>query len=164
MKWSWWLSWWRKPHYVCIVYNCCYCWVPKLCTTLCDPMDGSTPGFPVLHQALELAQTHVHWVSDAVQPSHLCRPLLILPSIFLSISLFQWVSSLHQVAKAVELQLQHQFFQWIFRNDFLWDGLVGSPCSLRDSQESSPAPQFTSISSSTLSLLYGPALTSIHDY
>ena len=80
MKWSWWLSWRRKLHYVCIFYSC-RCWVPKLCPTLCNPMDCSTPGFPVLHQLLELAQTHVHWVSDAIQPSHLCRPLL-LPSIF----------------------------------------------------------------------------------
>ena len=78
--------------------------------------------------------------------------------------LFQWVSSLHHVAKVLELQLQHQSFQWIFRLEFLYDGLVGSPWSPRDSQESSPAPQFYSISSLVLSLLYGPTLTSVHDY
>ena len=78
--------------------------------------------------------------------------------------LFQWVSSLHQVAKVLELQLQHQSFQWIFRTYFLQDGLVGSPCSSRDSQESSPTPQFKSISSLALSFLYSPTLTSIHDY
>ena len=55
--------------------------------------------------------------------------------------LFQWVSSSHQVAKVLEFQLQHQSFQWIFRTDFLQDGLVGSPCSPMDSQESSPTPQ-----------------------
>ena len=55
------------------------------------------------------------------------------------------ISSLHQVAKVLGLQLQHQFFQWIFRTDFLQDGLVGSPCSSRDSQESSSTPQFKSI-------------------
>ena len=62
-----------------------------------------------------------------------------------------------------ELQLQHQSFQWIFRDDFLWDWLVWSPCSPRDSQEYSPAPQFHGINTLVLSLLYGPALTSIHD-
>ena len=64
----------------------------------------------------------------------------------------------------LELQLQHQHFQWIFRTDFLSDGLVWSPCSPRDSQESSPTPQFKSINSSALSFLYSPTLTSVHDY
>ena len=110
--------------------------------TLCDPMDCSTPGFPVHHQLPELTQTHVHWVGDTIQPSH---PLSShsLPTFNLSQhqGLFKWVSSLHQVAKVLEFQLQHQSFQWIFRTDFLSDGLVGSPCSLRDSQESSPTVQ-----------------------
>ena len=78
--------------------------------------------------------------------------------------LFQWISSSHQVAKVLEFQLQHQSFQRIFRTDFLWDWLVWSPCCPGDSQESSPTPQFKSISSSVLSLLYGPTLISIHDY
>ena len=73
--------------------------------------------------------------------------------------LFQWISSSHQVAKVLELQLQS--FQWIFS---VWDGLVGSPCSPTDSQESSPTPQFKSINSLVLSLLCGPTLTSTHDY
>ena len=64
--------------------------VTQLCPTLCDPMHCSTTGFPVHHQPLELAQTHVHQVGDAIQPSHpLCHPLLLLPSIFTSISHFQ---------------------------------------------------------------------------
>ena len=71
------------------------------------------------------------------------------PSPALSLSqhqgLFQWLSSSHQVAKVLEFQLQHQSFQWTFRTDFLQDGLVGSPCSPRDSQESSPTSQFKSI-------------------
>ena len=92
----------------------------------------------------------------------LCHPFLLLPSISPSISLFQWVGTLHQVTTLLELK--HQSFQWIFRVDFLWDWLVWSPCCPRDSQESSPAPQFKSINSSVLSLLYGLALTSIHDY
>ena len=64
----------------------------------------------------------------------------------------------------LEHQLQHQSFQWIFGTEFLWDWLVWSPCFPRDSQESSPAPQFDSINFLVLSLLYGPTLTSIHDY
>ena len=78
--------------------------------------------------------------------------------------LFKWVSSLHQVAKVLDLQLQHQFFQWIFRIDFFSDWLAGSLCSPRDSQESSPTPQFKNISSSVLSFLYSPTFTCIHDY
>ena len=77
---------------------------------------------------------------------------------------FKWVSSLHQVAKVLEFQLQHQSFQWIFRTDLLQNGLVGSPCSPWDSQESSPTPQFKSTNSLVLSFLYSPTLTSIHDY
>ena len=83
-------------------------------------MDCSTPGFPILHYLQEFTQTHVHWVDDATQPSH----LLSHPSLALSLSqdqdLFQWVDSSHHVAKVLELHLQHQSFQWIFRVDFLW--------------------------------------------
>ena len=86
--------------------------VTQSCLTLCDPMDCSTPGFLVRHQHLELAQTQVHRVGDTIQQSH---PLSLLPPTF-SLSqrqaLFQWVSSLSQVAKVLELQLQHQSFQW----------------------------------------------------
>ena len=89
----------------------------------------------------------------------LCRPLLLLLSVFL-----KWVSSSPEVAKVLEFQLQHQSFQWTPRTDLLYDGLVGSPCSPRDSQESSPTPQFKSINFSALSFLYSPTLTSIHDY
>ena len=139
--------------------------VAQSCPTLRDPMDCSTPGFPVHHQLPELDQTHVHRVSDAIQPSH---PLLspYPPAFNLSLhqGLFQWISSYHQVAKVMELQLQHQSFQWIVRTDFLQDWLDGSPCSPTDSQESSLTPQSKSISSSALSFLYRPSLTSIHDY
>ena len=78
--------------------------------------------------------------------------------------LFIWVSSSHEVAKVLEFQLQHQSFQWIPRSDLLQNGLVGSPCSPRDSQESSPTQQSKSINSSVLSFLYSPTLTSIHEY
>ena len=130
---------------------------------LCNPKDCRTPDFPVLHHLPELAQTHVHWVSDTIQPPHPVISFFCLQSFPASGSSL-WVSSLHQVAKILELQLQHQSFQWIFRTDFLQEGLVGSPCSPRDSQESSPITQFKRINSSVLSLLYGPTFTSIHDY
>ena len=77
-------------------------------------------GFPVLHQPLELAQTHVHWVGDAIQPPHpLSSPSPPTFSHSQHQGLFQGVSSLHQVAKVLELQLQHHSFQWLFRVDFL---------------------------------------------
>ena len=152
------LSQWTQGH-------CQFSSFTQLCPTLCDPMDCSAPGFPVHHQLPELAQTHVHRVGDAIQPSHpLSSPSPLTFHLSQNQGLFQWVSSSHQVAKVLEFQLQHQSFQWIFRTDFLENELVGSPCSPRDSQEFSPTPQFKSISSSALSFLYGPTLTSIHDY
>ena len=149
-----------------VVYTacCCCCSVAKLFLTLCDPVDCSTPGFPVLHYLPEFAQTHVPWVSDDIQPSY---PLLSPSPSALNLSqnqgLFQWTGSLPHVAKVLELQLQHQSFQWIFRVDFIKDWLIWSPCSAKHSKKSSPAPQLESISSSALSL-YGRALTSVHDY
>ena len=128
-------------------------------------MDCSTPGFPVHHQHLELAQTYVHWVGDAIQPSHpLSSPSPPGFSLYQHQGLFKWVTSSHQVAKVLEFQLKHQSFQWTPRTDLLYDGLLGSPCSPRDSQASSPMPQFKSINSSVLSFLHSPTLTSIHDH
>ena len=94
--------------------------VPQSCPTLCNSMDCSMPGFPVHHQRPEPTQTHVHWVSDAVQPSH---PLLSPSPPALNLSqhqgIFQWVGSLiASGGQSMELQLQHQSFQWIFRVDF----------------------------------------------
>ena len=117
-----------------------------------------TPGSSVLHCLPEFAQIHVYWVSDTIQPSHpLPPPSPLAFNLSQHQGLFQWISSLHQEAKILELQLQHQSLQLIFRVDFLYDWLVWSCCP-RDSQESSPA-QFESISSSALSLLYDPTLT-----
>ena len=94
--------------------------VTPLCLIPCNPVDCSTPGLPIHHQLQEFTQTHVHWVSDAIQPSHLL--LSPAPSTF-NLSQhqgpFKWVSSSHQVARVLELQLRHQSFQWIFRTDFL---------------------------------------------
>ena len=87
--------------------------------SLCDPMDCSTPCFPIRHQLPELAQTHVHQVGDAIQPSHpLSSPSPPDFNLSQHQGLFKWVSSLYQVAKVLELQLQHQSFQWISRTDF----------------------------------------------
>ena len=94
--------------------------VAQQCLILCNPVDCGTPGLPVHHQLLELAQTHIQGVSDAMQPSHPLSPPFP-PAFNLSQhqGLFPWVGSLHQVARVLELQLQHQSFQWIFRMDFL---------------------------------------------
>ena len=114
--------------------------------TLCDPIDYSTPGLPDDHQLPEFTQTHVHWVGDVIQPSHpLSSPSPPAFNLSQHQGLFKWVSSSYQVAKGLKFQLQHQSFQWIFRTDLLQDGLVGSPCSPRGSQE--PTPQFKSINS-----------------
>ena len=87
---------------------------------LCDPMNCSTPGLPVLHQLLEPTQTHVHWVSDAIQPSHpLSSPSPPALNLSQHLGLFKWVSSSHEVAKVLEFQLQHQSFQWTPRTDLL---------------------------------------------
>ena len=104
---------------------------------------------------------------ESVMPSShliLCRPLSPpAPNPSQHQSLFQWVNSSHEVAKVLEFQLQHQSFQRNPRADLLQNGLVGSPCSPRDSQEYS-TPQFKSINSSALSFLHSPTLTSIHDH
>ena len=139
--------------------------VAQSCPTLCDPMNRSMPGLPVHHQLLEFTETHVHRVSDAIQPSHpLSSPSPPAPNPSQHQGLFQWVNSSHEVAKILEFQLQHHSFQVNPRADLLQNGLVGSPCNPRDSQESSPTPQFKSINSSMLSLLHSPTLTSIHDH
>ena len=90
----------------------CSCSVPQSCPTLCDPMDCSIPAFLILHCLWEFAQTYVHWVSDAIQPSQPLSPRS-LPAINLSQhqGIFKWVGCLHQVATVLELQLQHQSFQ-----------------------------------------------------
>ena len=112
-----------------------------------------------------ISQTLLKFMSieSVVLSKHLilcCRSSFCLQSFPASGSFpISWL--FHQVVKVLELQLQHQSSQWILRTDFLEDWLVWSPCSRR---ESSPAPQFASISSSALSFLYGPTLTSVNDY
>ena len=122
---SYWLKFillkvWPLFLYTFMLYSVQFSSVAQSCTTLCDSMNHSAPGFPVHHQILELAQTHVHWVGDAIQPSHPLSPPSP-PTLNLSQhqGLFQWVGSSHQVAKVLQLQLQHQSFQCIFKVDFL---------------------------------------------
>ena len=94
--------------------------VTQSCSTPCNPMNHSRPGLPVHHQLLEFTQTHVHRLSDAIQPSHpLSSPSPHAPNPSQHQGLFQWVSSLHEVAKVLEFQLQHQSCQWIPRTDLL---------------------------------------------
>ena len=131
--------------------------VAQSCPTLCDPTNCSTPGLPVYHQLPEATQTHVHWVGDASNHLILCHPLFLLPSIFPSIRVFS-----NESALLIRWPKYWSFsfsIQWTLRTDLLQDGLVRSPCSPRDSQESSPTPQSKSINSLALSFLYSPALT-----
>ena len=115
--------WLTSPWSLCAQFSCSV-------MSDCNPMDCSTPSLSVHQQLLEFAQAHVHLVNDAIQPSHPLSSPCPLPSIFPSIKVFSNESvSLHQLAKVLEFQLQHQFFQWIFRTSFLQDGLVGSSCS-----------------------------------
>ena len=154
-------------------------WHIYVCTWMCSLQFGSVAQscltmrphglqharLPCPSPAPRVYPTHVHWVGDAIQPSHLLSsPSPPAFNLSQHQGPFKWVSSLHQVAKVLEFQLQHQSSQWLFRTDFLWDGLVGSPCSPRNLQESSPTPQFKSINSSVLSFPYSPTLTSMHDY
>ena len=94
--------------------------VAQSCPTLCNPMNCSTPGLPVHHQIPESSQTHIHWVGDAIQPSHpLSSPTPPALNLSQHRGLFKWVSSSHQVAKVLEFQLQHQSYQWTPRTDLL---------------------------------------------
>ena len=134
--------------------------VAQTCLTLCDPMDCSTPGFPVHHQLLKLTQTHVHWVSDAIQLSYpLSSPsppafnLSQHQGLFKSWLLSQFFTSGGQrIGVSASASLLPMNIQGWF------------PCCPRDSLESSPTPQFKSINSSVLSFLYGPTLTCIPGY
>ena len=145
------------------MYSVQFSSVAQLCPTLCNPMSCSTPGLPVYHHLPEFTQTHVHWARDAIQPSH---PLSSPSPPALNPSQHQSLSN--------ESTLRMRWPKyWSFsfsiipskehRGWSLLNGLIGSSCSPRDSQESSPTPQFKSINSLALSFLYSPT-TSIQDY
>ena len=141
----------------------CYCCsVAKLCLTVCNSVDYSTSGFRVLHYLLKFAQIHVHWVGDDNHSSSAALFSFYFQSCPASRYLpMSWLfTSGHQnIGASTSLS-----FQWIFRVDSLWDWLVGSPCCPRNSQESSPAPQFESINSLALYLLYLLSKSHIHTW
>ena len=140
--------------------------VAQSCPTLCDPMNCSTPGLPVHHQLPESIQTHIHRVSDAIQPSHPLSALLFLPSIFLSIRVFSNESALcirwpKYWSFSFNISPANEHPGLIsFRMD--WLDLLAVQGT--HSQESSPTPHFKSINSLALSFLHSPTLTSIHDH
>ena len=142
---------------------CCCCSVTRSCLTLCHAMDCSVPGFPVLHYLQEFAQTRVHWVDDA---NHLvlCHPLLLLPSIFPSIRVFS-----SELAYRIRWPQYRNFsFSVSPSNEYSvlisfrtnWFDLLAVQGTLKRPL----APQFKSINSLVFSFIYGPTLTSIHDY
>ena len=118
--------------------------VAQSCPAPCDPMNRSTPGLPVHHRVNSRSSPKPMSIESVMTSNHLilCCPLLLLPSILPSIRVFSNESVLsNQMVKVLEFQRQHQSFQWTLSTDLLEDGLVWSPYSPRDSQESSPAPQ-----------------------
>ena len=144
--------------------NCC-CSVAQLCPTPCDPMDYSAPGFPDLDYLSELLQTHVHWVSDAIQSSHLLSPPSPLAlNLFQPQSLFQLVSSSHQVAK-------YWSFSFSISPSNVYSGLISFRIDWFDLLAvQGTLKNFFQHHSSKASILrhsaffYCPALTSVHDY
>ena len=139
--------------------------VTQSCLTLCNPIDYSMPGFPVHHQLPELAQTHVHQVSDAIQPSHpLLSPSPPAFNLFQHQGFFQMTQFFASGGQRIGASASASVLPMNIQDWYPlgWTGWI--TCSPRDSQGSSPTPQFKSIISSVLSFLYSPTLTSIHDY
>ena len=147
--------------------NCCGCSVAKSCLTLCDPMDCSLPGFPVLHYLLELAQTHVHWVGDpTIHPtiSSSVAPISSCPQSFpasgFSNELALRIGWPKYSSFSFNISLSSEYSGLTsFRID--WLDLLAVQGTLKSLLQ---APQFKSINSFAFSHLYGPSLTSIHDY
>ena len=151
----------KKNHSILVVQ---FSSVAQSCPTLCNPMDCSTAGLPVHHQLLELAQTHVHQVRDAIQPPHPLLspspPAFNLPSMRVfsneSVLCISWPK---YWSFSFNISPSNEYSGLIFfRMD--WLDLL----AVQGILESSPTPQFKSINSSALSFLYSPTLTSIHDY
>ena len=132
---------------------------------LWNPMDCSTPGFPVHHQLLELAQTHVHRVGEAIQPSHpLSSSSPPAFSLYQDQGLFQWSQSFTSSGQSIGVSVSAWVLPMNIQGWFPL-GLIGLiSLQSKGPQKSSPTPQFESINSLMLSFLYSPILTSIHDY
>ena len=154
----------RSACRLCSLPALCCGSVAQSCPTLCDPVGCSTPGCPVLYSLLKRAQTHVHCVSDAIHHLILCRPLLLLPSIFPSIRVFSSESALHITwpkdwSFSFSISPSNEYSGLIsFRMD--WLDLL----AVQGTHKSLLQHHIKSINSSALSFLYGPALTSIRDY
>ena len=133
MIYYWWYQWlWYINILLLGTWSVQFSSVVQSCLTLCDPTNRSTTGLPVHHQLPESTQTHVHWVGDAIQPSHpLSSPSLPALNLSQHQGLFKQVISLHLVAKVLEFQPQHQSHQWKPRTDLLWDGPVGYSIEIR---------------------------------
>ena len=137
--------------------------VTQLCPTFVTPWIAERQAsLSVTNSQSSLRLTSIESVMPSSHPVSSPSPPALNPSQHQR--LFQWVNSSHEVAKVLEFQLQHHSLQRNPRVDLYQNGLVGSPCTPRDSQESSPTPQFKSINSSGLSFLHSPTLTSIHDH
>ena len=151
------------------IWSLLFSWISSVhslsCVWLCDSTDGSMPGFPVHHQLPELAQTHVHWVGDAIQPFHTQSSLFPPASIFPSIKVFSNKSVLHirwpkYWSFSFSISPSNEYLELIsFRID--WMDLLAVQGTLKSLL---PTPQFKSINSSALSFLYSPTLASIHDH
>ena len=153
----------EKLHLSCKWFSCCYRSIAQSCPTLWPPWTAACQA--PLSSTISQSLLKLMFIESVMPSKHLifCCPLLLLPSIFLSIRVFtnEWALP-KRWPKYWVFQLQYQSFQ--IRVDFLYDWLIWSPCSPRGSQESSPVPQFKSINSLALSLLYDLTLTSVHDY
>ena len=133
------------------------CSVTQSCLTLCETVDCSTPGFPVLHHLLELAQTHVLWVNDAIQP-------ILLPLIFPSMRVFSNQSDFTSGGQSIGVSGSASVLPMNIQDWFPLGLTRLISLQSKGLSESSSTSQFKSINSLALSLLYGPTLTSIHDY
>ena len=132
--------------------------------TLCNPMDCSTTGLPVHHQLPEFTQTHVHWVMLPSNHLILCHPLLLLSSSFPESGSFRMSQFFISCGQSIGISASASVLPMNIQDSFLLNGMFGSPCGPRDSQESSSTPQFKDINSLALSFLYSPTLTFIYEY
>ena len=133
------------------------------CAWLCNLIDCSTPGFLVLHYPLEFAQTHIHWVRDAIQPSHPIIPFSSCPQSFPASRSFPVSQLLASGDQSIEASASASVLPKNIQ-DWFPLGLTGLILLSKGLSRVFSTPQFESIDSSALSLLYGPALTSIRDY
>ena len=149
---------------IVVLVGLCCCSVAQWCPALCDPMDCSTPGLPVLHHLPELVQTHVHWVGDAIPTiSSSVVPFSCLK--YFSTSRSSPVSQFFTSGgQSMGVSASASVLPMNIQDWFSLGLLVWPPCSPRDSPELSPIPRFKSINSLALIFPYSPMFTSIHDY